>query len=763
MTYYAHSAKRAEKWEPLAKHLRNVSKRAAEYARAFGAEEEAGLAGLLHDLGKYGDLFQRRLRGEIHGIDHWSAGAWQALRKYKKRGAALALAIQGHHLGLQKGDGDSLGELNPSTHAGQWKLSEPDTNLLIARLHADGFGLPELDCSIAGWGRPDTVAAMLDVRMLFSALVDADYLETEAYFAAHPDGTLGYREAPPTLKPEKALEVLHRHLERLQKRSNASENVMHLRGDLLASCVKAADAKQGVFTLSAPTGAGKTLSMLSFALRHAVRHGLRRIIMVIPYLTIIEQTAGIYRDIFSPHFGEHYVLEHHSLAGTRGKDPPSSTSDADAESDSARTARQMAENWDAPIVVTTNVQLLQSLFANRPSACRKLHNLARSVVLLDEVQTLPARLAVPTLATLARLSERYNATVVFATATQPAFSHLDQETRTIGSVGWQPGEIVPPTLNLFSRARRTTVKWPDLDHRVPWHEIARQLAEEKQALCVVNLKRNALELAKMLKDQDVPGLFHLSTNMCPVHREDTLAKVRGQLKKGAPCRLISTQCIEAGVDVDFPVAYRAWGPLEAIAQVAGRCNREGKQKTGEVHVFLPQDAAYPSGDYEQAADVTTMLLKHRGPQNMDIHNPDLFEEYYRSLYDLAKIAGMPHGKAKELKEAIQRRDFADVAQLYQIIDRDAINILVPFDTAAYQDLADEVRHSGLNGKWIRKARPHSVSIFQPKEDAVIRNYLDPVPLTWRERSDEWFIYLAARHYHRGLLGLVPPQDFDEII
>jgi len=762
---YAHSGNAAGKWELVAEHLCNVSERASDYAQPFGAEVEARIAGLLHDLGKYGDLFQRRLRGEVHGIDHWSAGAWVALTQNKKLGIATALAIQGHHIGLQAADTESLRELDPRTYSGTLKLSEVDTKLLVDRLHDDGLRLPTIESSIAEGSRTDALAAMLDVRMLFSALVDADYLETEAHFEADPEGTPRYREQALPLEPERALEILQRHLDQLRAKVIAPKRLMQVRADLLSACRKAAVMRPGVFALSAPTGSGKTLSMLAFALQHAADHDLRRVVMVIPYLTIIEQTARIYRDIFAPHFGERYILEQHSLAGTRAPKRAESSqlaADIDNEDESIRIAGMAAENWDAPIIITTSVQLLESLFANRTSACRKLHNLARSVILFDEVQTLPSRLAIPTLAALAHLSERYSTSVVFATATQPAFSHLDDGVKALADAGWQPKEIVPPDLNLFSRLRRTQVNWPDLRTAVSWSDIARQVAEqeEKQVLCIVNLKRNAAELAKMLRGEGIPGLLHLSTAMCPAHRERVLSQVRQRLHDKEPCILISTQCVEAGVDVDFPVVYRAWGPLEAIAQAAGRCNRHGKQEIGEVHVFLPEEAGYPPDGYQRATDVTSMLLKHRGRDNMDIRDPSLFEEYYRSLYDLAAVADMSDGRARKLKEAILRRDFVGAAEYYRLISKDAINILVPFEVETYRALAEEARANGLKAEWIRRARAHTVGLIRPTFDAPIQALLEPVPLGSRGRSQEWFICLSEAHYDRELLGLVPPENLD---
>jgi CRISPR-associated helicase Cas3 len=483
---------------------------------------------------------------------------------------------------------------------------------------------------------------MLDVRMLFSALVDADFIETEAHFNATPDGSKGYREPGPSLQADKVFPLLVSYLGQLAANSCASPEVNRLRRDLLAACLEAATLPQGLFTLTAPTGAGKTLSMLAFALRHALEHGLRRIVTVIPYLSIIEQTVREYHKVFALHFSakyaEQYVLEDHSLAGTREGDRIR-RGEPDTQTEAEEKRRYLAENWDAPIIVTTSVQFFESLFANRPSACRKLHRLARSVILFDEVQTFPVQLAVPSLATLSRLVERYGATVVFATATQPAFAHLDEFVRNYCVRGWQPQEIAKPDLRLFERGRRTRVAWPRLEKKTSWAELADQLSQHGQALCVVNLKRHAIQLFDELKRLQLDGLFHLSTNMCPAHRGVVLDEVRQRLAKGMSCHLISTQCVEAGVDVDFPVVFRALGPLDAVAQAAGRCNRNGRAETGIVHVFLPKEeeaSAYPDGTYRQAASVCRLFLSKYGAPRMDIHVPELFEEYYRELYDLSR-------------------------------------------------------------------------------------------------------------------------------
>jgi CRISPR-associated helicase Cas3/CRISPR-associated endonuclease Cas3-HD len=737
-----------------------VSQRAAQFAAAFDAEEEARLAGLLHDLGKYCEVFTRRLEAphRVKGLDHWSLGAWVAVREFRLKGLAAALAIQGHHVGLQRADDDAFRALDPNVlikrHPLNLTLTESDASLLLDRFRADGLGLPVVDRSL--FDRKTLAAgAMLDVRMLFSTLVDADFIETEAHFHRAPDGMRTYRAegSPPNVR--EALTALVGQAARLQAASDAAEHVLSLRADLLQACLEGGKTKPGLFTLSAPTGAGKTLAMLAFALRHASEHGLRRVVVAAPYLSIIEQTASVYRTVVGAVLGEDYVLEDHSLvdvgsaAGHVGVGRG-----ADERDGTLHNARLLAENWDAPLIVTTNVQLLESLFSNRPSSCRKLHRLARSVVLLDEVQTLPPRLAVPTLATLSRLAERYGSSVVFVTATQPAFDHLDGEVRELVASGWSPREIVPPSLRLFDRARRVRVAWREAP--LDWPELAQELAKAETALCIVNLKRHAGALTKRLKEHGIPGLFHLSTNLCPAHRKRVLEEVKARLERRDPCVLISTQCVEAGVDLDFPVVYRAFGPLDSIAQAAGRCNRNGRlDQPGEVRIFRPADEEYPSGEYTNAAMVARMLWKSRGAERMDIDAPELFHAYYRTLYNLTQVAeSLP-----ELREALRVKDFEEVARRYRLIVQDAINVLVPYDPEVFGGLRSELDQDGrLTRGWIRKARPHAVNVYRPKRDAPIWSFLKPAPLRSGEVSADWFVYLEEKHYDRELLGLTAAPE-----
>jgi len=418
----------------------------------------------------------------------------------------------------------------------------------------------------------------------------------------------------------------------------------------------------------------------------------------------------------------------------------------------------LTENWDAPIIITTSLQLLESLFSNRPAACRKLHNLAQSVILFDEVQTLPIRLVVPTLASLSHLAERYGISVVFSTATQPAFTHLNGQVKKYGVYGWQPREIVPPDLQLFSRSERTRIEW--LEQKISWPQLVNRILQHRQVLCIVNLKRHALALYNQVcSQQEEDATFHLSTNMCPSHRLATLFQVRERLKNGSPCRLISTQCIEAGIDIDFPVVFRALGPLDAIAQAAGRCNRNGKLGVGRVFVFVPEEDDYPDPAYRQATSVSRALISKHGVQAMSIYDLQRFEEYYRELYSLSQ----PQDQASDLVEAIQGFDFAETAKHYRLINQDAINILVPYDTRIFQNLRMEIQRKIPTRDWFAKAQPYSVNFFRPRMGRdLILNYLEPVPLGIGVKSDEWFVYLNEDDYDPKR-GLVSPASWDGIV
>jgi CRISPR-associated endonuclease/helicase Cas3 len=765
MIYHAHSGNTVGHWHPLAEHLQGVSRLAGEFAEISGFGEEARLAGLLHDLGKYGDLFQKRLKGEAHGLDHWSMGAWLALSGYGA--VAAALAIQGHHIGLQYLRKSDLMNLNPAqiirNHPQQLSLSEANLPTLKTRLTADGLTLKKPAQTLCGHSLKSSFGSLLDIRLLFSALVDADFLDTEAHFQGGPEGKR-YRSSGPLLQAAAALDILLTHINTLGRESKADPKIAEVREWLRADCLEAADAPPGLFTLTAPTGSGKTLAMLAFALAHAAKHQLRRIVLVVPYLSIIEQTAAVYRDLFEPHFGPDYVLEHHSLAGLGKEDSRSDTEGEPGKPESdERRRRLLAENWDAPVVVTTSVQMLESLFSNRPAACRKLHRLPRSVILFDEVQTLPAPLAVPTLASLSHLAHAHESSLVFATATQPAFEHLHAEVQNHAPAGWQPRPIVPRPARLFEPMRRVRRQWDDPDQPVSWPELAVRLRDRRQVLCIVNLKRHAQAL---WQEFDGPDAFHLSTNLCPAHRRTLLAAVRERLKRREPVRLIATQCVEAGVDLDFPTVFRAFGPLEAIIQAEGRCNREGRlEGFGEMRVFMPESDGkklYPPGGYEQAAQVTRMLLKRHGPDGMYLEDPEFIAGYYRELYDISRPEAAR--KTQELLEHVQAGAFPEIARSYRLIEQDAVNVVVPYpeEMALFEELGRMAEKTGLTGEFIRKARALAVSLYRPKQDAPVRDSLLEVQAFQkgrRTRQEDWFIAAQPEHYHPHL-GFMPPDGLN---
>ncbi|MDX8376972.1 MAG: CRISPR-associated helicase Cas3' [Mariprofundales bacterium] len=754
-TYFAHTANKNGDWHKLDKHLKGVSKLSEEFASEFFFHDEARLAGLLHDLGKYGYMFQERLHGKESGIDHWSAGAWIALVSY--RSIAAAMAIQGHHIGLQILSKTSLKGLHPKkliqNHPLQLRLSTQDYSKLEQYIKNDIFSIKPPEATIFKDNMCSRLNTMLDIRMLFSTLVDADFLDTEAHFQGTSKGK-SFRKSGPALNAEKALLLLENHIQLLP--SKASDTVLKVRKLLLSDCLDSATASQGTFTLTAPTGSGKTLAMLAFALKHAVQHQLKRIVLVIPYLSIIEQTAAIYREIFESEFEEDYIIEHHSLAGGGAE-----TEKKDNETRDIRQRRHklLAENWDAPIIITTSVQMLESLFSNRPSRCRKLHRLSKSIILFDEVQTLPVSLAIPSLAALSHLASTYASSIVFATATQPAFSHLHEQVQLHCKKGWNPREIVSDVKTLFAPMQRVIVR-QDKSRTWAWEELAQELPES--CLCIVNLKRHAFELWKFFENSDCT--WHLSTQMCPAHRSKVLETIKKRLGNNEAVRLISTQCVEAGVDVDFPVVYRAHAPLDAIVQAAGRCNRNGNGEKGSVIIFTPEDERYPPGAYQQASQITRLHLKSY-EEEVPLDDPAFISEYYRTLYDISRPDSSE--KNNNLFDLIKAGNFPEISKHYSLINQDAINVLVPYAEKIdeYNELCAEAESEDITGDWMRRARNLSISLFRPtKDEDPFWGYVAPV-FTNNYRQDQnrssydaqWYIYTEIEHYHE-FLGFVPPKN-----
>ncbi|MBK8211457.1 MAG: CRISPR-associated endonuclease Cas3'' [Rhodospirillales bacterium] len=594
--WYAHSHERlpAEQWHLLCDHLGAVGEQAGIWAKQFGAESMGRAAGLLHDVGKYSSPFQARLKGAPRRVDHSTAGAIIAENRYRTGrhpiGRLIAAAIAGHHAGLADGRGfgertslderlkQTLGSDLPALESA-WQ-SEITLPQRLDSLPIKKYSNPAIANQRCGFQ-----LAFL-VRMLFSCLVDADYLDTEAWFAAIDSGPPP-RGGWPSLAQLKA--ALDGHLAGFAGRTSEVDTA---RADVLEACRAAAALAPGLFSLTVPTGGGKTLSGLAFALDHAVRWQLDRVIYVAPFTSVIEQNAGAFRRALAPYGGA--VLEHHSAFTDDAISKERKREGGEGGPEAAGKLKLAMENWDAPVVATTAVQFFESLFAAAPSRCRKLHNIARSVVILDEAQTLPLPLLRPCIAAIDELARNYGTTLVLCTATQPAIEDHPERPPDASFKGGlrDVRAIVPKTQRdaLFRRLSRVRFeRLGELGDDV----LASMLRDREQVLCIVNTRGHARALFEALRGE--PGAGHLSTWMFAAHRTRVLAGIRDDLTNGRPCRVVSTSLVEAGVDVDFPCVFRAEAGLDSIAQAAGRCNREGRRPMEEsvVAIFRAAGAKAP--------------------------------------------------------------------------------------------------------------------------------------------------------------------------
>ncbi len=733
-------------WQLLREHLLNVAVKARSFAAVFGYGEEAYAMGLLHDLGKYSEAFQLRLRGYGRGIDHWTVGALQA---YGAKSAAGAFAIAGHHKGIP-----ALCELQNLLKAYQrgtdlspFGITEPSA-VLAERAKRDGVTMPP-PRGFDWFAKPFFTSALC-TRLLFSCLVDADYLDTESHFTP----AIGARRPMLTLRAEESLAIL---LKMLGAKPGIGE-VNRRRRELLEECLSKAEAPRGLFTLTAPTGSGKTLSSLAFALRHIAYHNTKlapgdpkrlcRIIVVIPYTTVIEQTAREYRKLFESQFGADYVLEHHSAVA-----PSPADSEGDRHNEEARQyrARLAAENWDAPIVVTTSVQFFESLFSNRPSDCRKLHNIVNSVVIFDEVQTLPPKLVPSLLSAVNLLVRDFGVSAVFGTATQPAFECASSA--ILG--GWKPVSIASDPQALAETMRRTRVEIATRDRKMTWQEVAGVIAglpQPRQALCVVNTTKDARTLFEALGSlTSAEECFHLSSRMCPAHRQAKLREIR-RLSPAhrEPCLLVSTQLIEAGVDVDFPALWRAMGPLDSIIQSAGRCNREGMSPNPlPVYVFRPSEGGLPRGAYQIAMQRTEAFLAGNPGVEQRLHLPETYRAYFACLYNDVGAQSAQDDAAFAASDKLQ---FPEAAEACRLIGQETRGVLVPMDSDAGGlgswategvELIKAIRREHhLDGILARRCQRFTVNLYQgefnraEREGAIVPLTPDETVYAWASKYDE---------------------------
>jgi CRISPR-associated endonuclease/helicase Cas3 len=679
-------------WHDLSEHLFSVAREARRYADKFGAADLGYWAGLLHDIGKFSEAFQEYLwqahqaaiglgeppkRGKVQHAIHGAVVARMAYhRQFPKlgktaQGSELAWPILNHHGGLRE-------------------LNDIETRL------AEGMGSREVKSVVANAANqcPELKRLLFEtphlpplesplsreffIRMLLSALVDADHSDTEAWTSPQKHAE---RRTEFSKLSDLADRVRKKQAAFMRGAEATAMNVA--RREIYRAVLSNAATATGFFKLTVPTGGGKTRTGLAFALEHAKTHNLERIVIAIPYTSITQQTADAYREML----GSDNVLEHHSAVNSEN-----------AEDDVMSWQRLASENWNAPVVVTTTVQLFESLFSNRTSKLRKLHNLARAVIVLDEVQTLPVRFLNAILDVLSELtSPRYGSSVVLCTATQPALSD------ELGFPRLSKIKELAPDPEAYFRSLKRVEYEMRIAQPYSWQEVAEDMRGADQVLCIVNLKQHARELFECLGD---PKALHLSTAMTPEHRGEVLKAIRQRLHSGKPCRVVSTQLVEAGVDLDFPFVIRALGPLDAIVQAAGRCNREGKLKRGggptlgRVLVFKPEDHRTPPGFYKTATREAEVLLS----KNPDLNGVRIFEDYFRTLY--LELAERDAEGIQALRQAF---DYPTVADRFRMIGDDMEPTIVRKRNPA---LVDAILAQGLNRFTMRALQPYIVNVFK---------------------------------------------------
>lgn len=679
MEYLAHiDESDKDRKQTLKAHLEGTAHLAENFAEKFGKKDWGYCCGLLHDLGKYSDAFQKKIRGENIRVDHSTAGA-QLCMKMGGLFPFVSYCIAGHHAGLpDTGSGSDTG--NDSTLMGRKRKKIEDYQAYKSEIK-----IPDLKTQPFDPRETNNFDFSLSVfiRMLYSCLVDADYLDTENFMKAQSV----WRDSG------ESMEIL---LEKLEKYisgwlSNSDINTVNgRRTEILRHCLQMGNRQSGIFRLTVPTGGGKTIASLAFALRHAVENHMDRIIYVIPYTSIIEQNAQVFRDIL----GEANVLENHSNVDYDAGD--------DKASEDLRLMQLAAENWDKPVVVTTNVQFFESLFGYKSSKCRKLHNIANSVIIFDEAQMLPNDYLKPCIAMMEELVRNYRASLVLCTATQPALTTLFESDRKIV-------ELCPRLEEQFRFFERVTFQNLGV---ITEDCLIEKLSRESQALCILNTKKRAQRLYGHLKGD---GVYHLSTTMYPCHRRRVLEMIRNRLSRNERCILISTSLVEAGVDLDFKTVYRQLAGVDSMIQAAGRCNREGKKNPGESIAFIFQfdEKEYVPGQRQQI-DVTKALLK----EGTDIFSLEGIEMYFSVLYHLRG----EHLDQKKIMEEFKKftYNFAKVGRTFKLIEENTKTIFIPIEEDA-RSLLDHMKNCGYTKTQIRKAGQYSVQVYDREFNILYGN------------------------------------------
>lgn len=728
---FAHSPNPEGKWHDLREHLESVAQLARRFAEPFGAGDWAYLAGLWHDLGKFSQEFQDYLRavatddyhaGELRGsLDHTSAGAQHAVATVEILGHLLAYAVAGHHAGLMDAISDRA--------CLEKRLTKKLPNWSHGLAHLPSVAAPELPNFLKealGGDRGEAAFRFsFFVRMLFSCLVDADFLDTEAFLNPEVAGSR-------PRWPSNILEELGRCLEEYVKCrfSSAASSVDKERALVREACLKAAMEPPGLFSLTVPTGGGKTLASLAFALKHAQCHGLRRVVYVVPFTSIIEQNVAVFREVLAPLVERGLpdpIIEHHSTL--------------DPEKDSIE-SRLAAENWDAPLVVTTTVQFYESLFGNRPSRCRKLHNLASSVIIMDEVQKLPVDYLKPCLLAMRELAANYGSTVLLCTATQPALHRREEFPVGLDNIR----EIIPEPRQLYANLKRVEVE--DLGE-VSDGDLMDHLKRHPRVLCILNTRRHAREIFNLCRDLE--GMHHLSAAMCAAHRSETLGRIRQALAENSPCRVVATQVVEAGVDLDFPVVFRSQAGLDSIAQAAGRCNRNGKAPMGTTYVFRSEHRE-SEAFLRDTANATEHLLGRHGSEALyrDLLSLEAVEHYFRLYFWSQKDRWdryrlLDRLKIQNSKEMPFLFDYDSIAGSFRLIQDTGEPVLIPWGEKG-RSLCQQLHYASL--------RP-SVSLMR-----ALQRYSVQVPRRVWGRALGGVLQVVGDSY--AVLGCLDPYYSPEV-
>ncbi len=643
-------------------HQRGVATLAERFASLFGCGDIGRVMGLLHDKGKEQDAWQQYIKGQVKvGPHHAYVGACIAQKQYPQIAPFIAQPIAGHHRGLY----DYCDYLEVI------KSSVPDDVTIGEKIPFAFPMFPKME--------PYDYHHL--VRMLFSCLVDADSLDTESFMNPEQADLRGCHTTM-----EELLCKIERYLQELRLNAQDTE-VNHIRNYVQEHCIKESQGNKGFYSLTVPTGGGKTLASVLWALHHAVKNHQQRIIIAIPYTSIIVQTASTLKRIF----GDENVLEHHSNLNPE-----------DVKDRELRERLQLAtENWDYPIIVTTNVQLFESLFSNKRSACRKLHNIVNSVIILDEVQTLPLGFYKPIVHTIDSLHRLFGTSVLFTTASQPILSGRIEGTNPSASFDALTSvhEIVPAEAQLHDRLRRVDLKF--MEGSQSYDEIAEELAKHQKVLCIVNTRKDAKELFDRLPKEGV--CLHLSRMMCPSHVADTIKRVKEVLREGGdvPVRVVATQLIEAGVDIDFPVVFRQEAGLDSILQAAGRCNREGNLGISDTYVFsLGKEHPLPPGFISQ-----TNFARLNMGKDHDWFSPEAMRSYFQQLH-----SRMDNFDDKQIKELLYKYEceFEETSRRFQLIDDDTKSVIINWNGSA--NLYQQLLKQGPSYPLMKKLAQYSVNI-----------------------------------------------------